>query len=875
MGEVYRARDTRLDREVAIKVLPSEIAGSPERRQRLQREARAISSLSHSNICTLYDVGHQDGIDFLVMEYLEGETLERRLERGPLAPAQAVRIGCQIADALDKAHRKGFIHRDLKPGNIMLTKSGAKLLDFGLAKPPTLAQTDTMTALTMGATALSPKPLTTEGTIVGTFQYMAPEQLEGRDADARSDIFALGAVLYEAVTGRQAFTGKSTASVIAAILAADPTPMSQVQPMTPVALERVVRTCLAKDPDERFQTAHDVKLALEWSATEAPKAPASEDVGKRRKLWPLYLAAAALAALLFAAGAWIARLNTPTLPVIRSSILPPLDNVFAFSDDFGGPPVLSPDGKALVYLARNNVGQKQLWLRPLNSANSQPIEGTENAAFPFWSPDSRSIGFFADGKLKRIVATGGTPTVLADAPNARGGTWSRDNVIVYSPDFVGPLWRVGAEGGAATQVTKLDQTKHTTHRWPVFLPDGMHFLYFAAHHTAGRPEHNGIYFQSLSDNRPRFVVATDSDPIYAAGFLLYHSGEALLVQRLNASNGTLSGEALPVVQKVGYAAGIWHVMATAGDNGMLAYQAAIGGTGSELTWFDRRGVMLGKVGDRQRYQDPRLSPDGRKLAVRIGDPGGDLYIIDLERGVNTRLTFESLAGFSPVWSPDGKRIAYSVRTGAQNTVGSTLHVKDASGGGPDEVLFKPDDPGETVFAESWTSDGKYLLFRRQSGPSGSSLWALPMQDKREPFLVLKPETAQGNILQAATSPDSKWLAYVGNDSGRNEVYVIPFPKGAGKWQLSNGGGTNIIWGADGRQLYFRRNDLMLASVDIDTRRGDFQFGSPQPLFRMNAAAAGLTHAVSTDGKRILVNNAPEDTSTPLTLVVNWTAELKR
>jgi len=547
MGEVYRARDTRLNRSVAIKILPPDLSRNSEARERFDREARTISSLNHPNICTLHDVGHQDGTDYLVMEYLEGETLADRLRKGPLSLDQVLKYGIDICEGLENAHRTGVVHRDLKPGNVMLTKSGAKLMDFGLAKAMSAVGTAS-SSLTMTFSGPSAdQPLTAKGMLVGTFQYMSPEQLEGKDADARSDIFALGSILYEMLTGQRAFQGKTTASTIAAILAADPPPLSSLQPMSPAELQRVVRGCLAKDPEERFQTVHDVKLQLKGiaesgSQTAISRPVASAHKGRERILW---LVSGILLGGALAAFSLIPFLR-PKMAVrgLHAYIPVPEGTEFIFVGDRTAPVEISPNGTRLVFGATDMEGQRLLWVRALDASTSQPLAGTAGATYPFWSVDSRFIGFFAEGKLKKIEATGGPSQIICDAPDGRGGSWNREGTIIFSPTYNGPLYRVPATGGTPVQVTELDPHENT-HRWPQFLSDGRHFLFF----TRSSQGDSSTYAGSLDDKERKLVFRSPSNVVHATtGYLLFVRDGTLMAQPFDEQDRSVQGDAVPLFE---------------------------------------------------------------------------------------------------------------------------------------------------------------------------------------------------------------------------------------------------------------------------------------------------------------------------------------
>ncbi len=614
MGEVYRARDTRLDRTVAIKVLPQGLADTPEVRQRFEREARAVSSLNHPHICALYDVGNQDGIEYLVMEYLEGETLAARIEKGPMPTADLLRYASQIADALDKAHRQGIVHRDLKPGNVMLTKSGAKLLDFGLAKGGEVIQGgDLSSSPTMS------RPLTTQGTIVGTLQYMSPEQLEGKATDTRSDIFSFGAMLYEMATGKKAFEAKSHASLIAAIMKEEPRPMRELQPMTPLLLEHIVKSCLAKDPDDRPQSAHDLKLELDWiresSGISDVARLGDERSPARSKAAPIILAMGVLSLIAAVAIVFLFRPQNSRAERLEFSI--PLQGEMSHL-------ALSPDGRMLAFVTPDQAsGANMLGLQRIGSPGITVLPGTQGASYPFWSPDDSYVAFFADGKLKKVAASGGVPQVLAIATSGRGGSWSRRGVIVFSPQASGWLWKVNADGSNAVSLTDkiFDARQIVSHRWPVFLPDGEHFLYIAVSFTNNLDNSaRGIYVGSLSGEAKRLISAAQSNPGYANGYLFYlDDKKSLRASQVDASKGTVSGESQVVTDQIGYQPSIFWGAFSVAENGTTVYNTNVGSTLSVLTWYDRAGKELGRVGDVGVLSNPTLSPDGTRLAEDIAD----------------------------------------------------------------------------------------------------------------------------------------------------------------------------------------------------------------------------------------------------------------
>ncbi|MDQ5870866.1 MAG: protein kinase [Acidobacteriota bacterium] len=864
MGEVYRAKDTRLERTVAVKVLSSHLSASPEVRQRFEREARTISQLSHPHICALHDVGREGEIEYLVMEYLEGDTLADRLAKGPLPIEQTLRFGVQIADALDKAHRQGIVHRDLKPGNVMITKSGVKLLDFGLAKA--FAPASKQSSLTALPTQHA---LTQEGTILGTIQYMAPEQLEAKESDARTDIFAFGCVLYEMATGEKAFSGENQASLIGAILHKEPAPVSTIQPTAPPALDRIVKTCMAKDPEDRWQSAGDVGKELRWIAEGSQVGSAVVALPRRtsRDWLPWAVAGLLLVAALFLVNEVRHLRTVKSVGAIHSYLDPPEKTSFRLTGDDAAPVVLSPDGERAAF----GAGGK-LWVHSLATGGVAPLAATEGGRFPFWSPDSRSIGFFSDGKLKVVDASGGPVRSLCDAPNGRGGAWGTSGVIAFTPDFRGGILRVPDSGGAPAPLTQMeDGTRHTTHRWPSFLPDGKHVIYLAANHANPRSEENGIYVVSLDGGTPRRLISSNDTAQYASGWLLSVRDKSLMAFPFDAKRIEITGQPLRVADDVNFDFGVWRGSFTASENGVLAYQIAWGGKGGRLTWFDSSGRRGAPVAEKSEAYAPEISPDGRRAAVVIGDPNNDIWVYELERGVQTRLTTDAQVQISPVWSPSGEEIVF-VQGLRRNRPDFVIGTLAADGGRKPKEIFSSK---ERIEVSDWSTDGRYLLLDK-GNIGATDVWVLPIADPSKGFPLVQSQFLERS---GQFSPDGRWVAYTSQHTGRDEVYVTSFPSGGTRWQVSGGGGTQPRWKSDGRELFFvsADNDLTVASVDGSGAR--FEVKEVRPLFRVNMFSGprfGLYgYDVAVDGKRFLVNDAGETSVPRVALVVNWTAELAK
>jgi len=861
MGEVYRARDTRLERIVAIKVLPASLADDPQFRERFDREARTISQLDHPHICALYDVGEQSGTSYLVMQYLEGETLEARLNRGALPLAQALQIAIQIAEALDKAHRAGIVHRDLKPGNVMLTAAGAKLLDFGLAK--TVGPAGAVAGLSMLPT--TPPNLTAQGTILGTFQYMAPEQLEGQEADARTDIFVFGAVVYEMVTGKKAFQGHSQASLIGAILKDEPPPLATALAAAP-ALARVIQICLAKNPDDRWQSARDLGRDLQWvaggSAVGGTAATAARATTVRERIaWGVALLA--VAAMLLA-GAIRKSSNTPTaLETVRLSVVTPdTSNPLDFA--------ISPDGRTLAFVAYTDEGKQLLWVRPLSATAAQPLSGTEEATQPFWSPDSRSIGFFTQGRLKRIDVSGGTPQTVCDVATPRGATWSRQGDILLTRGTNSGLSRVSAAGGEPTPVTVLDAARESSHRYPQFLPDGRHFLFFV---QAGKG--NGVSVGSIDSKESRHLLDTNMAALYAPpGHLLFVRDGVVMEQAFDATTMALTGEPIRVVE--GLAQDPFNRIAfSVSENGVLVYRSSTLKGNRQLSWFDRSGKPLGSVGPGGDYFNVELSPNGSEVAfsqTELRTNNVDIWTMDLANGKPQRLTFDPAIEVNHVWSPDGSRILF----GSNRNGPYEVYQRLATGAGTEDRLLQI--PGSTVVPKDWSMDGRFVALSVPDRNSLNQVWALPMSGDRTPAASV---TSAGTNDFPRFSPDGKWIAYASNDSQAFEVYVQTFPAGHGTWQISTGGGIQPRWRRDGKELFYLAPDRRLMAVPV--RSGSsFQFGVPVPLFKTKTVGGASYNSgysaqydVTPDGQRFLLNTEADATATPLTVVLNWTAALKK
>jgi serine/threonine protein kinase len=875
MGEVYKAIDTRLERTVAIKVLSHQLAADPDARARFEREARAVAALDHPNICALYDVGEFNGTHFLVLPLLDGETLAKRIEKGPVAFDHALKIAIEIADALDKAHRHGIVHRDLKPANIMVTRAGSKLLDFGLAKLRAPSDAISMSGMTRLATAV---PGTAQGTILGTVHYMSPEQVEGREADARSDVWALGVALYEMMTGRRPFGGDTPASVIGSILKDDPAPVSSRQPLSPPLLDLVVARCLEKDPEARWRSAADVAMLLA-SVKETGDAPRTGFTPRSPARWLPLAAAAALAAgtLALLPGWWAHRQETPPRAVWLSLLPPPNTSFSSPPSSIGAPQIaLSSDGQHLAMVAQAPRGRPMLWIRSLGEPEGRLLQGTEDATYPFWAPDNRRVGFFAQGKLKTIETSGGPPRLLSDAPlDSRGGTWNADGTILFSPVGNGPLYRISQNGGAPAPVTELDAARsETSHRFPSFLPDGRHFLYMTRSTEQGNW---GISVASLDAPRGRPLIDRTQwgAQFVLPGYILFLRAGTLMAQPFDINGMTTRGEAVALADDVGATTTAYAAFSASPTS--LAHAKPIGLAG-ELRWFDRSGKTLGVAGAVADYVDFELSPDDRTVAATRAEAKGtsaDIWLLDLNRNVPTRLTVDPQLDASAVWSPDGGTIVFR-----SNRLGLTdLFRKRSSGTEPEQRMPTNLDPrpGQLPITvpSDWSRDGKVLILTNTASTTGFDIWSVPTDGQGAPQVVVQTGL---NDMHGRLSPSGRWLAYATDESGELEVFVQPFPATGQKHKISPGGGSEPRWRRDGLELFYVASDNKLMAVPIP-RGNPLDAGIPTALFDVSVPLSGnpyrTNYAVTADGQRFLVNTKLDDAVVPIDVVLNWTALLER
>ncbi len=844
MGEVYKAKDTRLDRIVAVKVLPATFALNDDIKARFEREAKTISSLNHPNICTLYDVGKQDGLDYLVMEFIEGETLSEKIKQGPIPMKEFLEISIQIADALDKAHRQGLIHRDLKPGNIMLTKDGAKLLDFGLAK----MQMDNSVPGVQSITQTT--PLTGVGILLGTMQYMAPEQLEGKEADTRSDIFSFGAVMYEMATGTKAFGGGSQATLIASILKDEPKSVSIISPQLPPLLEQTISQCIDKDPDQRWQSVGDLKRSLQWiadgkvgSATHSliPENRSTRETITMVGMICFFLVSATLAYIHF-------KSDNSKGQTVRAVIVPPTN---AEVQSFGGGHIsISPDGSKLVFLAKDTAtGDNLLWVRQINSLSAVPLQGTKDAIYPFWSPDNRYIGFFADSKMKKIPAIGGPVLTLCNTEDdPRGGSWNRDNIILYAPSITDPIYKVSAAGGEPVAVTEMDSTlNENSQRFPEFLPDGNHFIFFSRVSGGNGGERDAVCLSALNDPTVHRLFLAKSNAIYVDDYIYYMRDDFLMVQPFDENSFELTGDPFPIAEEVIFVNRFNKGSFTVSQNSELYYEKGTATDGSLLLIRNRNSVEVDTVLSGELYFSAEFTPDEQTIVITyVEDAGGDadVWLYDFNRTIKTRFTFEKSADYLPIYTPDGSHIVY-----ASNKLDTTnslqdLFIKDANGIKPESLLIADDKAN--IFPCTFTPDGKTLIYQQLENSSWE-LWTLDMETGETESIFDSTEDVTWGMI----SPDGRWLAYQLTKDNKDAIYITTFPKPLGKWQVSKGVGYLPRWNQNGQELFYMNNNNELCAVEINGESDFLKIGKIKPMFQLNPLIPGKVYVPFNDGERFI------------------------
>ena len=857
MGEVYRARDTRLGRDVAVKILPESFANDQERLHRFEQEAQAVAALNHPNILAIYDVGQSNGSPYLVSELLEGETLREVLERGPVPQRKACEFAVQVAQGLAAAHEKGIVHRDLKPENLFLTRDGrAKILDFGLAKLA-LKNAVSSDGVTLASTRTAP------GVVLGTASYMAPEQVRGEPADARTDIFALGAVLYEMLTGQRAFHYDTSAETMTAVLKEDPPELTDPARRVSPALERILRRCLEKDPAQRFQSAKDLSFAL--GALSGSDATSALRVGDLPRRFPFLLVAAVVAALAIGAGAaWLLNRRPAATERVQFGI-PVRGEVSHLA--------LSADGSKLVFVSpEEDSGLPLLFVQRIGSASATPLPGTEGASYPFLSPDGSEVAFFANGKLQKVATAGGTPQVLAPVLAARGGSWGRRNVILYTQDALSVLWRINSDGTGAAPVT-VATADDNSHRWPVFLPDGNHFLFWAGNFGNAKDDRvSGIYLSSLDRKERKLVVLCHSSFAFDSQHLYYADEDRHLVSvPFDPASAIVTGSPKPVAQVVGYQPSTYWVALTASENGTLVYNSSTGADLSVLTWVDRNGKEMSRVGEPAVQANPAISPEGSRIALDISDQKANsinVWLENVNHGGMMRFTFSPGEEVVPVWSHDGSMVAY--RT---NFAQAALLTKRATGLEREQLKLKVPAAGD-ILPNSWSADDRQILCQQQL-QGGHGLVLVPAGGgEAVPFL-----TGKGNRANAQISPDGKWVAYASDELGSWEIFVATFPGGAGKWQVSRAGGGEPRWRGDGKEIFYIGPKGTLTAVPVSSE-GTFSSGVATPLFRVRGRAQVsstdvFTYDVTRDGNLFLVNRYWKPPSVePLSIVMNVAAPNK-
>ncbi|MGE5325740.1 MAG: protein kinase domain-containing protein [Deltaproteobacteria bacterium] len=871
MGEVYRARDATLGRDVALKVLPDLVSRDPERTARFKREAQVLASLNHPNIAAIYGFEESTGVRALVMELVEGETIAERLKQGALPIEDALSIARQTAEALEAAHDRGIVHRDLKPANIKITHQGSvKVLDFGLAKA---LENDASGSSSVSNSPTLTVAATQAGVILGTAAYMAPEQAKGKPADRRADIWAFGCVLYEMLSGLRPFDGETVSDVLAGVIRAEPD-WKAMPAATPPRIGELVRRCLIKDPKHRLQAIGDARITIEElsggandsssALTSAVQVAVAPPVGPAsRRLLPWAIAGLLLIACALLAVGYVSRKPIPA-PSVQATISLPTELTQPDLDHFA----LSPDGRRLAFVAAASGERPRVWIRPLDSPTAQPLAGTDGATYPFWSPDSRYIGFFADGKLKKIDASGGAAQSLCDATEGRGGTWGPKGDIVFAPGIYTGIYQVAESGGTPVQLTSLSNSGDSD-RFPSFLPDGEHVLFL---YLTGSGKKDLLQVVSLNSKEVKTIAEIRSDAFYdPSGYLVYQREGSLVAQKFDVNNFTLSGDAFPIVDQIAFIVDRGNVLSSISNNGVMVYRGGKLGGDAQLTWFDREGNRLQTLGQPAQIFQPVISPDGKKVVEQIIDASGKgtLWTVDVARGVPSRFTFQGPSDGWPVWSPDGKQIAYESNRGGN----LEIFVKAASGVEEEKPLVT--EEGESMPTD-WSRDGRFLAYQKQSRTTKKfDIWILPMTGDRKTFSFIATEA---NEFDGVFSPDGRWLAYLSNETGRSEAYVVPFPGRSGKWQVSSGGAEWIFWVNGGKEIDYITPDSKWMAAEVNARGDEFSIGATKAVFGGKSLPGSVIQPglwITPDGKRLLMPITNGNSSIQFSVMTNWRVQVKK
>ncbi len=863
MGEVYRARDTKLGRDVAIKVLPDDFTSDTERLGRFDREARVLASLNHPHVAAIHGFEEDSGTRFLVMELAAGETISQRLTKGPIPGDEAIAIARQIVDALESAHEKGIIHRDLKPANVMIDEDGkVKVLDFGLAKALDVEEGPD-SGISNSPTMV--RAATQAGMILGTAGYMSPEQAKGKKVDRRADIWAFGVVLFEMLSGQRMFEGETVSETLAQVIMREPE-WSRLPKATPPHVRRLLERCLTADPRKRLQSIGEARIILDEGMSGEVPVVTSADAGavvKRSSVVPWVVAALSVVALVAA----LFLMRPEPQRVIRAELPPPEGTEFHIHPSGPGPGTLSPDGAHIVFAARAENGSAMLYVRAISDAGARPLAGTEGARYPFWSPDSRYIGFFQQGEggLKKVDRSGGPPVSLCPAPNGKGGSWSQEGVIVFTPNSSNTLQRVSSAGGEPAELTTIDGSKHNSHRHPRFLPDGKHFLFFA---RGSSPDNSEVMIGSIDGLDPVSLVKTRTQAEYANGYVLFVREQSLMAQPFDPRKLTTTGEAVPIAEKIAVATGASMAAFSSSRNGTLAYMTGVVSTDVAIEVRDRDGQVTATLSEPGSYRHAVISPNGKYVATKVMDQSfgtGDIWVFEMERNLRSRFTFAPEDDDHPIWTPDGESIVFEAKAGDSKR---GIYRKAVGGTEDAELLYESDID---VTPTSFSPDGRLLLLTLEKGPS--DIWVLDLE-KGEASPVRESEFID---ISATFSPDGKWVAYSSNESGEFQIYVVPWPDKGRRWQVSKEQSVYPFWTSDGREIVFVRSSGEIVRAKVATGGGTFVVESLDVVFETGGPqAGGAEWSVTADGSTFLViPDTLAEADSGLKLTFGWPSELEK